>query len=341
MRAGMNMQELRKERLDRGVKVRADSIYAVSSLKEIMFLMGPGLLLIVGLLILPVILPPYWQRVLCITGVYVLLSLSFGFLANYVGLVCLGGALFVGVGGYLSGILNSFLGMPAAVSIPVATVAGAFICTLLLLPSLPLRGVYFAIISFVYPLLAARLIAATGVLGGTDGLAGLEVLGNRWANSYLTVVIILSVLFALNRLVNYEDIGLVFRGVKDNEQAITASGISITWYKAKAVFIGAILGCFGGAFLTHLYGWVGMSLFAIDFSILPVAATVVGGPGIIFGPLLGAMILVPISEILRDFGTLRIVFYAIILVFFVVFWTEGLLEFLRRKYEQFERWVRV
>jgi len=341
MKGSMNMQELRKERLDRGVKVRADSIYAVSSLKEIMFLIGPGLLLILGLLVLPLILPPYWQRVLCITGIYVLLSLSFGFLANYVGLVCLGGALFVGVGGYLSGILNSFLGLPAAVSMPVAAVAGAFICTLLLLPTLPLRGVYFAISSFIYPLLAARLIAATGVLGGTDGLAGLEVLSNRLANSYLTVVIILLVLFTLNRLVNYEDIGLVFRGVKDNEQAITASGISITWYKALAVFLGAILGCFSGAFLTHLYGWVGMSLFAIDFSILPLAATVVGGPGIIFGPLLGALILVPISEILRDFGTLRIVFYAIILVFFVVFWTEGLLEFLRRKYEQFERWVRV
>jgi branched-chain amino acid transport system permease protein len=102
-----------------------------------------------------------------------------------------------------------------------------------------------------------------------------------------------------------------------------------------------LLGCFGGAYLTHLYGWVGMSLFAIDFSILPVAATVVGGSGIFYGPLLGTFLLVPISEMMRDYGTLRIVFYAVILVFFVVFWTEGILEYLRRKYEQFEHWVRV
>jgi branched-chain amino acid transport system permease protein len=335
------MQELRKERLDRGVKVRADSIYAISSLKEIMFLMGPGLILVFGLLVLPAVVSPYWQRVLCIAGVYVLLSISFGFLANYVGLVCLGGALFVGVGGYLSGILNAYFGLSPVLAIPLATVAGAFVCTLLFLPCLPLRGVYFAIISFVYPLLAGRLIAATGVFGGTDGIAELDVLTNRWVNIYLIFILILVVVFGISRLVNYEDIGLVFRGVKDNEQAITASGLSITIYKAQAVFIGAALGCFGGAYLSHLYGWAGMSLFAIDFSILPVAATVVGGSGILYGPLLGAFLLVPISEALRAFGTLRIVFYAIVLVFFVVFWTEGVLEYVRRKYEQFEHWVRV
>ena len=334
------MQELRKERLDRGVKVRCDSIYAVSSLKEVMFLVGPGLALVLILLVLPMVVSPYWQRVLSITGIYVLLSIGFGFLANYVGLVCLGGALFVGVGGYLSGIMNS-VGVPMLLSIPIAAFAGAVICTVLLLPCLPLRGVYFAIVSFVYPLLAARLIAATGIFGGTDGIAGLDVLTNRWFNIYLIFFVLLVAIFFMSRLVNYEDLGLVFRGVKDNEQAIIASGINITWYKAQAVFIAALLGCFGGAYLTHLYGWVGMSLFAIDFSILPVAATVVGGSGILYGPLLGTFLLVPISELMRDYGTLRIVFYAVILVFFVVFWTEGILEYLRRKYEQFEHWVRV
>ncbi|MDO9536466.1 MAG: branched-chain amino acid ABC transporter permease [Bacillota bacterium] len=334
------MQELRKERLDRGVKVRCDSIYAVSSLKEVMFLVGPGLALVLILLVLPLVVSPYWQRVLSITGIYVLLSIGFGFLANYVGLVCLGGALFVGVGGYLSGIMNS-VGVPMILSIPIAAFAGAVICTVLLLPCLPLRGVYFAIVSFVYPLLAARLIAATGIFGGTDGIAGLDVLTNRWFNIYLIFFVLLVAIFFMSRLVNYEDLGLVFRGVKDNEQAIIASGINITWYKAQAVFIAAFLGCFGGAYLTHLYGWVGMSLFAIDFSILPVAATVVGGSGILYGPLLGTFLLVPLSEMMRDYGTLRIVFYAVILVFFVVFWTEGIMEYLRRKYEQFEHWVRV
>jgi len=335
------MQERRRERLDRGVKVRSDTIYAVSSSKEILFLVGPGLALVAILLILPLILPPYWQKVLTIAGVYALLAVSFGFLANFVGLVNLGGAMFVGVGGYISGILNSTLGLPPLLTMPIASVTGALLCTLLLLPCLPLRGVYFAVVSFIYPLATVMIITATGVWGGTDGIAGLDVLPNVWVNQYVIILVVLACMFAMSRLVNHADIGLVFRGVKDNEMAIRASALNVTWYKAQAVFISAAMGCFGGAYLTHLYGWVGMSLFAMDFSILPLAATVVGGTSTIYGPLVGAFLLVPVSESLRSFGTLRIVFYSVVMVFCVVFWTEGITNYLRRRYEQFERWVRV
>ncbi len=337
----MSTEARRKERLDRGVKVRAEGIYAVSSIKEIMFLMGPRLALILGLLLLPLLAPNmYWQRVLCIIGVYALLAIGFDFLANFVGLVCLGGALFTGVGGYIAGILNSTFGLSPALTIPIATLGGAFICTLVLLPCLPLRGVYFAIVSFIYPLVAERLIAATGAFGGTEGIFGVTMLPNIWLSQYLIIGMVLICVFGLRRLVN-EDVGLVFRGVKDNDQAIRASGMNVTWYKAQAVFITALMGCFSGAYLTHLYGWIGMSLFAIDFSILPLAATVVGGSGTLAGPLIGTLLLVPISETLREFGTLRIVFYSLILVGFIVFWTEGLLNYFRRKYEQFEHWVKV
>lgn len=336
------MEARRKERLDRGVKVRSDSIYAVSSIREISFLIGPRLALIVVMLLLPLAMPnPYWQRVVSIAAIYGLLALGFDFLANFVGLVCLGGALFVGVGGYVSGLLNSSFGLPPALTIPIATIVGGTICTLLLLPCLPLRGVYFAIVSFTYPLVIVGLIPATGVFGGTEGISGLEMFHNSLTSQYLIIAVALACTFGLSRLVNYEDLGLVFRGVKDNDQAIRASGINVTWYKAQAVFIAAAMGSFGGAYLSHLYGWVGMSLFAMDFSILPLAATVVGGPGTIYGPLIGSFILVPVSEILRAFGTLRIVFYAVAIVLFIVFWSEGLMKYLQRKYEQFERWVKV
>jgi len=87
--------------------------------------------------------------------------------------------------------------------------------------------------------------------------------------------------------------------------------------------------------------WSGISQFALDFSILPIAATVIGGGGTLIGPVLGCLILVPISELLRDFGTLRIVFYAMILVAFIIFRSEGVMVYGRRKYEQFERWTRI
>jgi len=337
----VNIEQRRKERLDRGIKVRTDGLYAIMSWRELSYLTLPRLVLILGMLALPLIMPSmYWQRVISIVCIYALLALSFDFLAHFVGLVSLGGALFIGVGGYLAAIMNTYFSMPPLLTIPIATVVGAGICTVLLLPCLPLRGVYFAIVSLMYPLLMARIIEALNILGGTDGIMGVDSFANRWIEQYFVILMVLLSLFGMRRLVNL-DIGLVFRAVKDNDQAVRASGMNITFYKAIAVFIASAMGCLSGACLVHIYMWSGISQFALDFSIIPIAATVIGGAGTLVGPVLGCFILVPISELLRDFGTLRIVFYSLILVAFIVFRSEGVMVYGQRKYHQFERWVKI
>jgi branched-chain amino acid transport system permease protein len=93
--------------------------------------------------------------------------------------------------------------------------------------------------------------------------------------------------------------------------------------------------------MTHVYLFTGMPVFALDYSILPIAAAVVGGPGSFAGATLGAAILVPLSELLRGIGGLRIVFYGIFLVVFIVALPEGIFHYIQRKYHQFERWVEV
>lgn len=331
----------RKERLDRGIKVRSEGIYALLSWRELAYLFLPRVVLIGGMLILPLVMPSmYWQRVISIVCIYALLALSFDLLAHYVGLVSLGGAFFIGTGGYIAAILNTSFGLPPLLTIPIATLLGAFICTLLLLPCLPLRGVYFAIVTLMYPLLLARVIEALDILGGTDGIVGIESFANRWMEQYFIIVMVLFFLFGTRRLVN-QDIGLVFRAVKDNDQSVRASGMSVTQYKTIAVFIASGIGCLAGAYLVHLYMWAGLSTLALDFSILPIAATVIGGSGTLVGPVLGAFILVPISELLRAFGTLRIVFYALILLAFIIFRSEGIMVYGQRKYHQFEKWIEV
>jgi branched-chain amino acid transport system permease protein len=232
------------------------------------------------------------------------------------------------------------LGLPPLLAIPIATVLGAAFCTLLLYPCLPLRGVYFAIVTLMYPLFLKRVIEALNILGGTEGIMGLDSFPNPWIEQYFVILMVLLFLFGMRRVVNL-DVGLVFRAVKDNDQAVRASGMSITYYKAVAVFIASAMGCLAGACLVHIYMWSGMSLYALEFSILPIAATVIGGAGTLVGPVLGCLILVPISELLREIGTLRIVFYSLILVGFIVFRSEGLMVYGRRKYHQFERWVNV
>lgn len=337
----MNTQTRRKERIDRGIKVRSDGLYALMSWREMVYLIAPRFILIAGLLALPLLMPGlYWQRVISIVCIYAMVAISFDFLAHYVGLVCLGGAFFIGVGGYIAGIFNAYFGMPPLVTIPLAAVAGGAFCTLLLLPCLPLRGVYFAIVTLMYPLFMARIIEAFDLFGGTDGILGIDSFPFAFAEQYFVVGILLVFLFGLRRIVT-TDMGLIFTAVMDNDQAVRASGINITYYKAMAVFIASAMGCLAGACLTHIYMWSGISQFALDFSILPIAATVIGGAGTLVGPVIGCLILVPVSELLRDFGTLRIVFYATLLVAFILFRSDGIMAFAKRKYEQIERWTRI
>ncbi|MGD2011438.1 MAG: branched-chain amino acid ABC transporter permease [Desulfobacterales bacterium] len=331
----------RRERIDRGIKVRTEGIYALMSWRELAYLAAPRLVLIIGLLSLPLVMPGmYWQRVVSIVCIYALLALSFDFLAHYVGLVSLGGAFFVGTGSYLTAILNTKLGLSPLVTIPGATLIGGALCTLMLLPCLPLRGVYFAIVTLMYPLFLARVIEALDILGGTDGIMGIDSFPSTWLEQYFVIIMLLLFLFAIRRLVN-TDLGLVLRAVKDNDQAVRASGMDVTRYRALAVFVASAIGCLAGACLVHIYMWAGISTFALDFSVLPIAATVIGGSGTLVGPLLGCLILVPVSELLRDFGTLRIVFYALILLAFIVFRSEGLMVYGQRKYHQIQRWIKI
>lgn len=332
--------EYRRKRLDRSIHVRSSGLYALSSYREMIYLLAPRVILIAGLLVLPLVLDAYWQRVLCTAAVFAMLALSFDFLTEYVGLVCLGGAVFIGFGGYAAGFLNAHYGFHPLVTIPLATVIGACLSTLAITPCLRLRGVYFAIVTFMIPLFARNLIVALGLFGSTEGITGLDTLPNTWAEAYVILIAVLVTIFGLRRLAG-EDVGLIMMGIKDNDRAVLASGINPFRYRLLAVFIAASTGCFAGAYLAHLYGWLGLSLFALDFSILPIAASVMGGMGTLAGPAIGALILTPLSEALRGFGQLRVVLYCLILLIFILYKPEGLMKVLERRYHQFERLEKV
>ncbi|MEW5921462.1 MAG: branched-chain amino acid ABC transporter permease [Bacillota bacterium] len=330
----------RKERIDRGIKARADDIFAISSYREILYLMGPRLLAVVGLLLFPLfkdITGAYWQTVGFIACIIALLTLSWNFLFS-VGLVSLGQAFFFGIGAYFTGYFNHTCGLAPLFSIPLATVCGAVLCTILIFPVLRLRGIYFALITFALPLFLMRIIEATGYLGGTEGISGLQRLPSLTFSVYITVVLVLAVTFIFLRLFD-TDYGLVLRAIHDNDMSVLAGGLSVQWYKAQAVFLAALPATFAGALMTHHYRVVGMPAFAVEYSLLPLTAAVVGGTGTFAGGVLGALILVPVSEMLRAFGTLRIVMYGMMLILFVVGLPEGIYRFGQRKYFQFERIV--
>lgn len=329
----------RKERIDRGIKARSEDIFALSSYREMLYLLFPRAIPVVVLLGVIPLLSPYWQEIFISTAVYALLAISWDMLVS-AGLISLGQSLFYGIGSYVAGSLNYYWGVPPILTIPIATVVGGFICTIFLLPVLRLRGIYFAMVTLVLPLMLLRLVEATRILGGTEGLTALASFPNQLTALFVIQLALLSTLFGFRRIIS-SDYGLIVRGINDNDRSVMSAGLNIYWYKAQVLFLGSSVGCFAGAFGTHLDMFAGMPGFALDYSIMPIAAAVVGGAGTFAGPMLGAFILVPLSEILRALGALRIVFYGLFLVVFVVALPEGIFHYMQRKYHQFERWVRI
>ena len=331
--------ENRKERIDRGIKARSGDIFALSSWREMLYLAAPRWVPIIVFLTLPLILGIYWQKVLLSVAVIALLAISWDILAQ-TGMISLGQALFFGMGAYASGVINYYLGWHPLIAIPLATVIGGAICTVFLLPVLRLRGIYFSMVTLIIPLMLVRIVEATRIFGGTEGLTGIAALPSRWIELYLIMGVLMAVLFGFRRMLG-SDYGLVLKAISDNDRSVMNAGINIYWFKIQALFISSCIGAFAGAFLTHVYMFVGMPVFALDYSILPIAAAVVGGPGTLAGATLGAFILVPLSELLRGIGGLRIVFYGLFLVIFIVALPEGIFHYVQRKYHQFERWVEV
>jgi branched-chain amino acid transport system permease protein len=222
----------------------------------------------------------------------------------------------------------------------VATVGGGLLCTLVLVPVLRLRGIYFAMVTLVLPLVIVRIIEATRFLGGTEGISGIDSYHNAGEELGISLLAFAVVLFGFRRLLS-TDYGLVLQAIRDNDRSVLSSAINVYLFKAQALFVASSVGAFAGAFMTHAYMFVGMPVFALDYSILPIAAAVVGGMGTLAGPALGAFILVPLSEALRAMGALRVICYGLFLVIFIVAIPEGVFPFLQRKYYQFERWVNV
>jgi len=287
------------------------------------------------LLVLPLVLSPYWTKVLTITCIITMLALSWDLL-HLVGMISLGQSMFFGVGAYVTGSLNHYFGLPPIVTIPLAALLGSVICTLLLLPLMRLRGLYFAMVTMALASILVRIIEATGILGGTTGLSALDPLPNVWVEVYLAIAATIVCLFALRRLDN-SDYGVVLRGIGENDRAVLSGGINVFWFKTQTLYLGGVIGCFAGAYMTHVISSVGIAAFAFDNSVLPVASVVIGGAGNFAGAMLGAFILVPLSEFLRAFGGLRIIFYCLTLVVFVVLMPGGIFPFLKKRYFQYRK----
>ena len=335
-------KQYRRERIDRGIHARSADIFALSSWHEITYLLLPRILPVAVLLALPLLLElsgnEYWAKVMVILAIMGMLAMSWDLLRT-AGMFSLGQGLFFGLGSYVAAGLNHYFHWPIYLTIPIGTICGAILGTVLLLGTLKLRGIYFAMITLAFPLLLVGAIQATNFVGGTEGVNA-AAFPNYWTIAYLAMGALLVCFFGLRRLMN-SDWGLVARAIGQDDIAVTASGIDVIWRKIQVLFIASGIGAFAGTLITHFLMYAGLSNFSLEYSILPVASVVIGGSGNFAGALLGSSLLTFATEALRSLGALRIALYSILMVLFAVLVREGIFPYLERRYHQFERRVEV
>jgi len=330
------------ERIDRGIYARSRDIGAWSSWHEILYLTLPRILPFIVLLAMPLIFQLsgelYWAKVMFILAMLSMLAMSWELL-RIGGMFCLGQSLFLGLGSYITGGLNGYFGWPISLTIPIATLGGAILGTCILLGTLKLRGLYFAVVTLAIPLLVVRVLQLTGFMGGTQGIET-AAFPNYWVAVYLAMIGMLIIFFGLRRLME-SDWGLVARAIGQDDIAVSVSGIDVTWRKIQILFIASCIGAFAGALLTHFVMYAGPSSFSLEYCIFPVASVIVGGISNFAGALLGSSILILSTEALRAFGSARIVLYSLVMAVFILTIREGIFPFITRRYQQFERKVPI
>jgi branched-chain amino acid transport system permease protein len=180
-------------------------------------------------------------------------------------------------------------------------------------------------------------------LGGSQGIKQVQPpppealdFGNPQNLYYLILVFILLAVYVSWRL-QYSRVGRAWAAMREDEDVAEAMGISVIKYKLLAFAMGAAVGCLSGAFFAVNLTVITPDSFELLVSITVLAAIILGGLGSIPGVIVGAVVLVGLPEVLRDFAEYRLLFYGAILVGIMILRPEGLVPSARRQRELHER----
>ncbi len=311
----------------------------------------------VVLLVLPWVVGDRVADILGTVGLYVLLGLGLNIVVGYAGLLDLGYVAFFAVGAYSIAIFTSpqsFLVRPEGggfaeagltnfwVALVPTVIIAVLIGVLIGAPVLRLRGDYLAIVTLGFGEIIRTLVLSDWLapyLGGAQGITQVPApppealdLRDPQMTYYVILAFVLVAAFIAWRLVDAR-VGRAWAAMREDESVAEAMGVSVIRYKLLAFGIGAGIGCLGGAFFAAKIGSIFPNSFGLLVSINVLAVIVLGGMGSIPGVVVGALVLVGLPELLREFAEYRLLFYGAILVAIMIFRPEGLIPNRRRRRE--------
>jgi branched-chain amino acid transport system permease protein len=305
-----------------------------------------SLLLIVILVALPQILGLFLSEVLTIVGLFVLLGLGLNIVVGFAGLLDLGYVAFFAIGAYTVAVLTSpelgFLNLSFWEALPFAIVMGVVSGILLGIPVLKMRGDYLAIATLGFGEIIRILVLSDFLrpwLGGAQGIAKIpkaSIGGIEFATPqqiyYLLLAGCLLAGFISWRLRDSR-LGRAWMAIREDEDVAQAMGINLVAAKLLAFATGAGFSALSGAIFASKLGSVYPHSFNVMISINILCLIIVGGIGSIPGVIVGAIALVGLPELLREFAEYRLLVYGAALVAMMILRPEGLWPEAKRRQE--------
>ena len=281
----------------------------------------------------------FLHHVMIIIFMYALMAQSWNVLAGFCGQISLGHAAFFGIGAYSTGYLFFAQQISPWIGMLVGVLLAMLMAIAIGIPTFRLRGHYFAIATLLIGEGVQIFFQRWELVGAASGiflpivretpLLSFQFHGTKLPYYYIILSFLALACFVVWRL-DRSRIGYYFRAIRDEPEAASSLGVNVTLYKSFAFMISAGLMSMAGAFYCQYVLVIDPeTVFPLSLSILVVLMAVMGGAGTLWGPLVGAAVLVPISELTRIYfggtgGTLDLMIYGALIVLICIFKPEGL-----------------
>ena len=304
------------------------------------------LLLIAIVLLYPLVAAdsPVYGRLGALVLLGAISASAWNIVGGYAGQVSVGHAVFFGIGAYASVTGFVHLDLPPIAGAPIGMLVSVLVAAVIGVPTLRLSGHYFSMATIAVGELVRVLASTSDFLGGAQGLGGpampRSVLDLSFVSAtpyYYIVLAVLAALLGLTWWIEKSRMGFYLRAIKDSERAARSLGVSSGHYKLYAYMLSAAFTSLAGSLYLCMFGFIDPeSGFGILISVKMVVMAALGGAGQLFGPLVGALILVPLEELSNSYlggqgAGLTFVVYGAIIVIIARFLPSGLLSLIERR----------
>lgn len=280
----------------------------------------------------------YILHIMITVCIYLILSQSLNMIAGYTGLFSMAHAAFYGIGAYVAALMALQLHTSFIVNILCAMFLCAILGLLVSIPSVRIRDDYFIIATFAFQVIVFSVLNNwISITGGPMGLPGIPqpaIFG--WVISSHIEFLLLAgslatVVFLICRHIIKSPFGRVLTAIREDEVFALAAGKNIAVYKMLVFIIGSSMAAMAGVLYAYYISFIDPTSFTVMESIFIISIVIIGGAGSLWGPVIGAVVLVMLPEILRFVGmpnsiaaNIRQILYGGLLVAFLMWQPQGI-----------------